>query len=224
MAQEAQSEAFSFCCTLNDAGDVGHDKRLVVAVAHDTQRGLHGGEGVVGNLRTGIAQRRQQCRLARIGKAHQSDVSQQFQFQDDGHLLHRFPRLGIARCLVRSGAELEVAQSAAAALQQHNLLPVVGNITYILTRLGIVDHRSTRHVDIHVLAIGTMTLVLAAITAMLGKDVALILQVQQCPVVMVAAQDDAAALAAVTAVGTAVRVVLHMAQVHRAPATLTRTA
>ena len=69
-----------------------------------------------------------------------------------------------------------------------------------------------------------MTLILAAVAAMLRKDMTLVLQVQQCPVVMVAAQDDAAALAAVTAVGTTIGVVLHMAEVHRPSTTLARAA
>ena len=41
---------------------------------------------------------------------------------------------------------------------------------------------------------------------------------------MIAAQDDAAALAAITSVGTAVRVILHVAQVHRPASALARAA
>jgi hypothetical protein len=51
---------------------------------------------------------------------------------------------------------------------------------------------------------------------MFGKDVTLVLQVQQRPIVVVATQDDAAAFTTVTPVGAAVRVILHMAQVHGA--------
>ena len=69
-----------------------------------------------------------------------------------------------------------------------------------------------------------MALVLATVATMLGKDVSLVLQVEQRPVVMVAAQDDAATLAAVAAVRPAIRIVLHVAQVHGASAALARAA
>ena len=56
VTKEAQTEAASLAGTLDDAGDVGHDERLVVAIGHDAQRGFHRREGIVGNLRAGIRQ------------------------------------------------------------------------------------------------------------------------------------------------------------------------
>ena len=100
VAQEAQSEPLTLGGSLDDAWDVGHDERLLVAIAHDAQRGLHGGEGVVGNLRAGIAECRQQGGFAGIGKSYQSDVSQQLEFEDDGHLLHGLAGLCVARRLI----------------------------------------------------------------------------------------------------------------------------
>ena len=49
---------------------------------------------------------------------------------------------------------------------------------------------------------------------MLGEDVTLKLKVQQGPIVVVAAQDDASAIAAVATVGTTVGVIFYMTQVH----------
>ena len=69
-----------------------------------------------------------------------------------------------------------------------------------------------------------MAFVLPAIATMLGKDMALILKVQECPEVMVATQDNASTLTSVATIGTAIRVVLHMAQVHRPSPTLARAA
>ena len=65
-----------------------------------------------------------------------------------------------------------------------------------------------------------MTLVAPTVSTMFCENVALILQVQQRPVVMVAAQDDAATLAAVTTVRTSVGVILHMAEMHGSPSAL----
>ena len=69
-----------------------------------------------------------------------------------------------------------------------------------------------------------MTLVAATIASMFGKYVTLELEVEQGPVVVVATQVDTAAMTTVAPVGASVGVVLHMAQVHRAPATLARAA
>ena len=65
-----------------------------------------------------------------------------------------------------------------------------------------------------------MTLVLAAVTTVLCEDMALVPQVKQRPIIMVATQDDAAALATVTAVRTSIGVVLDMLEVHGASAAL----
>ena len=69
-----------------------------------------------------------------------------------------------------------------------------------------------------------MTLILPAVAAMLCEDVSLVAQVQQRPEVMVSTQDDAATLTTVTAVRPPVGVVLHVLQVHRSLATLSRAA
>ena len=52
VAEEAQTEATAFACTLNDAGNVGHNERFIVSIGYNTQTGLHGGKRIIGNLRT----------------------------------------------------------------------------------------------------------------------------------------------------------------------------
>ena len=53
MAKEAKSKSFSFRCALDDSRDIGHDEGFSVTTGHDAERGFHGREGIVGNLRTG---------------------------------------------------------------------------------------------------------------------------------------------------------------------------
>ena len=69
-----------------------------------------------------------------------------------------------------------------------------------------------------------MTLVASAVAAVLCEHVALELQVQQRPVVVVATEVNATAMTAVATVGSAVRVVLDMSEVHAAPSALSRAA
>ena len=224
VTQETKSQPLALTGTLNDTGNVSHHKRLIVTIPYNTQAGLHRGEGIIGYLRTRIRQGRHQRRLTRIGKAHQSDISQEFQLQNNRHLLHRLTRLRITWSLIRGSTKLEVTQSATTAFQQYDFLPVVGDVTDVLSRLGIIDDRTARHIDIHVLAVRSMTLVTTAITTMLRKDMALIAQVKQRPVVMVTAQDDASPLATVATVRTSVWIILHMTEMHRSPSALARTA
>ena len=122
--------------------------------------------------------------------------------------------------LACGGAKLEVAQSSASTFQQHYLLPVVSDVAHILSRLSIVDHGSAWHVDILVLAVGAVALVGSAVATMLGEDVLLVFQVQQGPVVVVAAQYDASAMPTVAPVGSAVGLVFHVSEVRRSPAAL----
>ncbi len=119
--------------------------------------------------------------------------------------------------------ELPVAESASSSFEEHDFLSVVGDIADIFTCLGIVNHRTAGHIDIDVLAICAVAFVAAAVATVLGEDVALVFQVQQSPVVMVAAQDDAAAFSAVAAVGSAVGLVFDMSQVHGAAPTFSGT-
>ena len=130
----------------------------------------------------------------------------------------------ITRCLIRSRSELEITQSATTAFQEEHLLTIISDITDVLSRLGIIDHCTTGYVDIHILTVGTVTLVLAAVAAMLCEDMTLVLQMEERPVVMIATQDHAAAFATVTTIGTTVGVILHMAQVHTTLAALARAA
>ena len=103
-------------------------------------------------------------------------------------------------------------------------MSVVSDIADIFSRLGIIHNRTTGHIDIDVLAVGAVTLVATTVSTMLCKDVAFVFQVQQRPVVVVATKDDAATLAAIATIGTAIGVVLHMTQVHAAFTALTRAA
>jgi hypothetical protein len=65
-----------------------------------------------------------------------------------------------------------------------------------------------------------MTLVLTTIASMLSKDMALIAQMEQRPVVMVASQNDRTTLATIATIRTTVGVILDVLQVHTSSTTL----
>ena len=220
MAEETESEAFAFTGALNNAGDIGHDETLMVVIADDTQGRLQRCEGIVGDLRTGTGEGGEERRLTGIGKADETDICQKFQLEDDRHLLHGLSRLCIARCLVSGGAELKVAKATAAALEKNHLLTVVGDVTDILARFRIVDDGATGNIDVDILTVGAVAFITTTIATMFGEDMPLVFQMEEGPVVMVAAQDHAAAMPTVTTVGTTIGVVLHVAQMHGSSASL----
>ena len=224
VAQKAQSQPAPLGCALDDAGNVGHHKRLTLAIGHYAQAGLHGGKGIVGYLGTGRRQGRHQRRLAGIGKAHKAYVRQQFQFQYHHHLLHRLARLGIARCLIGGGAKLPVAQSATSSLEQHDHLAVAFHVAQVLARFSIVGHGARRHINVAVLAVASVRAAFRTVTAMPGEHVFLIPQMQQRPVIVVAAQIHIATSATIAAIGSTIGLVFGPVQVYGATPALSGAA
>ena len=119
---------------------------------------------------------------------------------------------------------MPVAQSAPSAFQQDDLLSVLGDVAQVFARFGVVGHGAAGHFYHLVLAVLAEAAVLRAAFAVSGEHVALVLQVQQRPVVAVAAQDDVAAASTVASVGSALGHVLGSVHVCGTPSTLARAA
>ena len=221
VAEESQTQSASLGSPLDDAGNVGHHEGASVAIGHDAERGFEGGEGVVGNLGARVGERADQRRLTGIGEADQTDIGEELQFQDHHHFLHGLAGLGVARCLIGGGAELEVAQSAASAFEQHHDLSVFDDIAEIFAGFGIVGHGAGRHLDVAVGAVAAVATAFAAVAAVSGKNVTVIAQVEQRPVVAVAAEVDVASAPTIAAVGAAEGLVFGAVHVHRTAAALT---
>lgn len=221
VAEESQTQSASLGSPLDDAGNVGHHEGTSVAIGHDAERGFEGSEGVVGYLGARVGERADQCRLTGIGEADQTDIGEELQFQDHHHFLHGLAGLGVARCLIGGGAELEIAQSAASAFEQHHDLSVFDDIAEIFTGFGIVGHGAGRHLDVAICAVAAVAAAFAAVAAIAGKDMAIVAQVEQRPVVAVAAQVDIASAPTIAAVGAAEGLVFGAVHVHRTAAALT---
>ena len=224
MAQKAQAKALALAGALDDAGNVGHDERTVVAVADDAELRLHGGEGIIGDFGTCRRKRRQQCRLARVGEADKAYVGQQFELEDDALLHAGLAGLGIAGRAVGGTFEVPVAETAAAALQQRHLLAVVAHLAEVFARLGVEDDGAARNLNGDVLAVLAERASGAAALAVAGEYMAAELQRKQRPHVFVALEDDVAATAAVTAVGTSLRHIFGSVEMTRAGTALARAA
>ena len=82
MAEEAVADADAFMRAFDQAGNVGDDEFAPVD-ARDAEAGMQRGEGIVGDLRLGRGDGRQEGRLAGIGQADQAGVGDQLQPQPD---------------------------------------------------------------------------------------------------------------------------------------------
>ena len=122
VAQEAGAEPGAVRSPGDQARDVGDDEALALLEAHDAQVRRERREGVVGDLRLGRGDRRDQRALAGVREADDADVREQFELEDEFELLPFLPRLRLARRLVGRGDEVGVAEAAAAALRDDHPL------------------------------------------------------------------------------------------------------
>ena len=146
VAQKVVSQARAFGCTLDDAGDIGHDKALLLPDRHHAQIGHQRGEVVVCDLGPCRRHHGQQRRLADVREADQTDVREQFELKDDVALNARLTGLGKTRCLTGRGGEVRISPTAVAALGRDERL-IVRQVLDDLPGFLVADDRAARHAD-----------------------------------------------------------------------------
>ena len=158
------------------------------------------GEGIVGDLRLGGADCRQEGRLAGIGQPDDTGVGDQLEPQPDMHLLALLAWVGMARRLVGRRLEMCIAEAAIAASKQHDALAGLGQVRDQGLAVIIDDLRTGRHFQHHVGAVGTGAILALAVAALLCLEMLLVAVVEQRVEIGHALDDHVAAFAAVAAV------------------------
>src|SRR6516162_9988059 len=105
--------------TFYKPGNIGDDEALLLrplAYDHHPQVRLEGGKRVVGNLGARGGDRGDQSGLTDIRIPHQTDISEQLQFQAKGAFFAWPSLFMFARGLVGRGGKLRIASSAATAV------------------------------------------------------------------------------------------------------------
>ena len=90
--------------TFDQAGDIGADKALFRANAHNAQNGGQRGKVIICNFGACRADGADQGGLANIGEADQANIRDHFQFQSQVHILTGQTGLGKARDLTGSAS------------------------------------------------------------------------------------------------------------------------
>ena len=110
MPQKIVTQTRSLGGTLNNAGNVRHDKGHTFVHINHAQIGVEGGKVVVRNLGTGVGGNGKKGRLPYIGKAHKTHVRQQLQLQHHVPLLPLESGAGEPGHLPGGGGIAEVQQ------------------------------------------------------------------------------------------------------------------
>ncbi len=190
----------------DEARDVGHhDAVEAIGVVDHAHIDVEGRERIRRHLRAGGGEEIRQRRLARVRVAHEADVGDRLEHDTEAAFFARVAGGGATGSLVDRTLEVHVAHAALAAGEEHDAFAVFGQFGHETIGALFEDLRARRHRQNQVAAIGTRALAALAWSAIAGATVRLPAISLQVAFVTVAEQDDVAALAAVTAVGSALR-------------------
>ncbi len=205
MAQELVTQAGAFGRPFDQARNVGDNEAPALVHAHDTEVGLQRRERIVGYLGSCRRHRAYERRLARVGKAEQAYVREDFQLELQ---LAAFSRRAVRELpwrAVDTRFEVEITEAALTAFREQGACFVMRQVSHHGARLEIRNHRPDRHPQ-HDIGCGPAVAVGAlAFLAVLRPVDARVAVVDERIQVAVGHDVDTAAAAAIAAVRPAAR-------------------
>ena len=220
MAQELQPEPRAFRGAFDQSGHIGDDEAVVVVDADHSKVRMQRRERIIGNLRPCGGHRANEGRLACIRHAQQANIGKHFQLELEIANLAFFAGTELPRRAVDARLEVKVAEPAFATLREHCFLLVPCKISDDLAGIGIGDHGADRHPQHDVVGAMAVLVGAASVLALFCAMNACEAVIDQRVDVAIGDGEDAAALAAVAAVGTAAWNVLLAPEARSAPATV----
>ena len=128
MAQKGVAEADVAVRAFNQPRHVADREPMKVGILDDADLRMQRGKGIRRNLRSRVRDGLEQGGLAGVRVADQADIGDHAQFEQEIAFLARLARLREARGLSPRRGEVAVAQAAATAFAQHELLTVLGEV------------------------------------------------------------------------------------------------
>ena len=202
----------------HEAGHIGHHEAMVDVHRHHAEVRVQGREGVVGDLRVRRRDGPDEARLPRVRQADQADIGEHGQLQAQSP---RFPRLafgGLARCTVGAGLEARIAPAVEAAMGHEQALLRRHQVPDQLVRIGIISACPGRDADHEIAPGAARALCPGPRLSRFGLEAPLITELDEGVETPLGDQIDAAAIAAVSAIGSAPRDVLLTAETQAAMA------
>ena len=203
VAQELQSQSFSVTGSGDKPGYVGDGEDDVVG-ADDAEVRHQGGERIVRDLGASSGDRRDQTRLSRTRVAHESDVRDGLEFQDNVSGLARFTEQRETGCFASRGRQSRVAKSTAATACQNERLAGRHQVDDDVS-VPVCHDRSAGNLDDDIVGVRTVAMRPLSGLAVRGTTVRVPVQVEQCRHRRVDDGDHVTTTTTVTAVGAAQR-------------------
>src|SRR5579862_4342572 len=203
MTEEAVAEADAFMGAFDQAWNVGEHEFAAADVDHAELR-MQCGERVIGDLRLGGADGGKKRRFAGIRQADNAGIGDQLQPQPDSDLGAGLAGIGVARRAVGRAFATRIAETAVAAMRQHDALAEFSQIREQRLAIFFVNLRTDRHFEHHVGAVGAMAILAHAAAAVLGHEMLLVAVVDQRVEAVDRLRHHVAAIAAVTAIRPAI--------------------
>ena len=219
MPQKIVTQTRSLGGTLNNAGNVRHDKGHTLVHINHAQIGVEGGKVVVRNLGTGVGGNGKKGRLPYIGKAHKTHVRQQLQLQHHVPLLPLESGAGEPGHLPGGGGIVRIAPAAPSAPGENEVL-AGGHVHDDLAGGGVPHHGAPGHLHNEGFAALAAHFSAQPVLTRLGGVFALVAEVQQGGQIVVDPEDHTAAVTAVAAVGAAGGDIFFPVEGHRTVAAL----
>src|SRR6056297_2295002 len=216
MLEELMAESSTFGSALDDAWNVGDDKAASRLQADHAQVRVQGCKGIVGHLRPCLRYGRDQGRLSGVRKPQQADIGKHLEFEMERARLAGRTFGELSRCTVDGGFEMDVALAAGAAPGHQQPLAGLRDVAYDFIGLDIAHDGAQRNAHYDVFGRFAGSLPPLAGLAVAGLEHSGMAKVDQRVETGVCFHPDAAAVAAVAAVGTALRNVLLAPEAHAA--------
>ena len=204
VGEELVAEPDAGARALEQAGHVGDGELAAVVGLDRPEHGLDGRERVVGHLRLGVRDPAQERRLAGVREPEQGRVGDELQPQLEPRLVARLAHLGGLRRAPAGGGVVAVAGPA--ARRPVATVTRAPGCARSATSSSVSRMRTwvpTGTAELEALAAASGLARPLAVRAPLRPEVRGLAEARQVAQVGVGDQDDVAAVAAVTAVGTA---------------------
>lgn len=197
VAKEADTESCSLVSAFDQAGYIGHDKGVSSRGLDDAEVGRECCEGVFRDLGFGFGNVSDQGGFADVGKAENTDICEQFEFQSKSEMLAGFAGFGKVGGLACGGNKVDIAAPTASPGGDAKRLVVIDEIDDQFARFFVVYEGSRGDTQERVEATASVLISSAPMFAALGLIARGIAKVEQGGEVVIGAQDHIASLSSV---------------------------
>src|SRR2546429_48183 len=216
--QELVTEAPALRRSRDEARQVGDHERALVVHADDAERWRERREGVVGDLGLGRRHPRHEGGLAGVGEPDDADVGEELELEVKPPLRAGPSEVSAPRRPVGRGREACVAPPTPRTADGEDPLAGRGQVPEALAGVAVGDDGAEGDPEDEITAARAVTVRPLAVLAALGVVVALVVVVEERGQRGIGFEPDAAAVAAVAAVGAAAGNVLLTAEADTAGA------